>query len=66
MAIADWIRQDAARRKAAHEERQERLIQEAIQQGVQQGRQEGYQQGYADAQQGKPKQPPGDNPDKST
>ena len=62
MAIADWIRQDAARRKAAHEERQERLIQEAIQQG----RQEGYQQGYADAQQGKPKQPPGDNPDKST
>ena len=61
MAIADWIRQDAARRKAAHEERQERLIQEAIQQG----RQEGYVQGYADAQQGKPKQPPGDGPAKS-
>ena len=77
MAIADWIREDAARRKAAHEERQERLIQEAIEQGIrqgiqqgirqgiQQGRQEGYVQGYADAQQGKPNQPPGDEPDKS-
>ena len=58
MAIADWIRQDAARRRAAHAERQERLIQ--------QGRQEGYVQGYEDAQQGKPKQPPGEDPGKST
>jgi CBS domain containing-hemolysin-like protein len=54
MAIADWIRQDTARRR----ERQERLIQQAIQQG--------YEQGYADAQQGKPKQPPVDDPGKST
>jgi CBS domain containing-hemolysin-like protein len=53
MAIADWIRQDTARRR----ERQERLIQQAIQQG--------YEQGYADAQQGKPKHPPGDDPGKS-
>jgi hypothetical protein len=54
MAIADWIRQDTARRR----ERQERLIQQAIQQG--------YEQGYADAQQGKPKQPPADDLGKST
>ena len=62
MAIADWIRRDAARRAAAHAERQERLIQQAVQQGLQQGlqegRREGYVQGYADAQQGKPQQPP--------
>ena len=59
MAIADWIRDATARRR-------KRLIQQGIQQGVQQGRQEGYEQGYADAQQGKPKQPPSDNdPSKS-
>ena len=51
MAIADWIREATARKR-------ERLIQQAIQQG--------YEQGYADAQQGKPKQPPCDDPGKST
>ena len=62
MAIADWIRDATARRRAANAEREERLIQEAIQQGLR----EGYIQGYADAQQGKPKQPPVDDPGKST
>ena len=51
MAIADWIREATARKR-------ERLIQQAIQQG--------YEQGYADGQQGKPKQPPADDPGKST
>ena len=51
MAIAEWIREATARRR-------ERLIQQAIR--------EGYEQGYVDAQQGKPKQPPGDDPGKST
>ncbi len=50
MAIADWIRDATARRR--------KIL-------IEQGRQEGYEQGYADAQQGKPKQPPGDNPGQS-
>ena len=58
MAIADWIRRRT-------EQNQKQLLQQGYEQGIQEGRREGYEQGYADAREGKPKQPPGNDTGRS-
>ena len=67
MAIADWIRKRTERdlERRRQEARREGL-QEGRQDGLREGVREGYEQGYADAQAGNPKQPPGDDPGKSS
>ena len=62
MSIADWIRASTARKR----ERRERELREAREEAVRDGLREGYSQGYADAQEGKPMQPPGDDTGKSS
>ncbi len=71
MAIADWIREatEKRRRQIADEalargRREGR--DEALAQGREEGRKEGYQIGYADGSQGKPMQPPSENPEQSS
>ena len=68
MAIADWIRkrtEDNQKKllqqgyEQGIQEGREQGIQEGRERGIQEGRREGYEQGYADAQEGKPEQPPG-------
>ena len=57
MSIADWIRESTASKR----ERREQELREARQEALQEGLREGYSQGYADAREGKPMQPPGDD-----
>ena len=53
MSIADWIRESTARKR----ERREQELREAREEALR----EGYSQGYADAREGKPEQPPGND-----
>lgn len=74
MAIADWIRASTARRRERWErearerweldarERWEREARDLLDRGAR----EAYRKGYADAQEGKPEQPPGNDTGESS
>ena len=78
MSIADWIKEATAEKRKRREQELREAREEALREGLQEGRQEGrregrqegrregYSQGYADAQEGKPMQPPGSDTGKSS
>ena len=59
MAIADWIRQHTAKSV-------QRRVEEALEKRLPEVRREAYRKGYADAQEGKPEQPPSDDTGESS
>ena len=62
MAIADWIRQHTAKSVERRvEEALEKRLPEALEKRLGEVRREAYRKGYADAQEGKPEQPPGND-----
>ena len=59
MLIANWIRKQTAKSV-------EKRLNEARREAFRESYMEAYKQGYADGLAGKPKQPPGDDPGKSS
>ncbi len=78
MTADDWFRASAARRREIWEsevreiwerevmEKLERVVRDRLEHKVREMRREAYRKGYADAREGKPKQPPGDDTGESS